>query len=128
MIAAADVLCGWLHGKTLWALHGLTDRELFGAISNELEAFPAERVQCTCLVFAALRQAMSLHRERLVEEFQGEKALICTCFGISEESIVTAINEYGLTKTEEVAEKCRAGSGCGSCRMLIQELIDAENV
>jgi NifU-like protein len=67
---------------------------------------------------------MARYRELRIEEFVGEKALICTCFGVSEQAIIQSIEEYSLTDVEEVAGRCRAGSGCGSCRMLIQELID----
>ena len=126
MIAAADVLCEWLGGKTLSELHGLNDQELIQATREELGAFPDDRTQCAGVVFQALRNAMTLHRERRIEEFQGETALICTCFGVSEESIMTAISDHGFTEVEQVAESCRAGSGCGSCRFLIQELIDMQ--
>ncbi len=124
MIAAGDALCDELKGKTLSDLHGLHDAELMDAISGELGAFPPDRVQCAGVVFEALRHAMSLHRARRIEEFQGEMALICTCFGVSEESIMSAISENALTEVEQVVETCRAGSGCGSCRFLIQELMD----
>ena len=124
MIAAADTLCDWLRGKMLSELHGLGEEELMRTISTELGAFPLDRIQCARVVFEALHGAMSSHRARRIEEFHGEAALICTCFGISEESIVSAISENGFTEVEQVAEKCRAGSGCGSCRFLIQELID----
>ena len=124
-VASADVLCSWLSGKQLTELHGLGDAELAKIISAELGTFPPERRHCDQLVFDALRKAMALYRERRVEEFRGETALICTCFGISEDSIVAAIAANGLTHTEQVADACRAGSGCGSCRMLIQELIDS---
>ncbi len=126
MIAAADTLCGWLSGKSLIDLHGLNDHELTQAICAELGAFPADRTQCALVVFESLRKAMVLHRERRMEEYEGEKALICTCFGVSEESITAAISANGYTEVEEVSETCRAGSGCGSCRMLIQELVDMQ--
>jgi NifU-like protein len=124
MIAAADALCDWLHGKLLSDLHGLNGEEMMSVIGRELGSFPADRKQCANVVFQALRAAMSLHRERRIEEFQGEKALICTCFGVSEETILTAIAENGFTEVEQVSDAYRAGSGCGSCRFLIQELID----
>ncbi len=126
MIAAADTLCEWLSGKALLDLHGLNDDELTQAICVELGAFPADRAQCAGVVFESLRNAMALHRERRIEEYEGEKALICTCFGISEESIIAAISANGYTEVEQVSETCRAGSGCGSCRMLIQELVDMQ--
>jgi len=124
MIAAADVLSEWLREKTLADLHGLAEAELIHIVFETLCTFPADRVQCAEIAFEALRKAMAAYRERRVEEFQGEKALICTCFGVSEETIVTAISENSLSDVDQVVDLCRAGSGCGSCRMLIQELVD----
>lgn len=126
LVAAADVLCGWLGKKKLAELHGLNEQELGGSVFTELGNFPLERVQCAELAFEALRATMALYRQRQIEEFQGEKALICTCFGVSEESVVEAVAANGLTEIEQVVENCRAGSGCGSCRMLIQEIIDSQ--
>lgn len=126
MIAAADTLCEWLGGKTLLDLHGLNDHELTQAICVELGAFPADRAQCALVVFQSLRNAMALYRERRIEEYEGEKALICTCFGVSEEKIIAAISANGYTEVQQVSDACRAGSGCGSCRMLVQELIDMQ--
>jgi NifU-like protein len=102
----------------------LNDNELMKLISTHLGNFPPDRVHCADIVFDALRNAMGRYRERRVEEFLGEKALICTCFGISEDAIIAAISENGFTDVEQVADAYRAGSGCGSCRFLIQELID----
>jgi NifU-like protein involved in Fe-S cluster formation/bacterioferritin-associated ferredoxin len=124
MVAAADVLCDWLKGKTLSEMHGLGDLDLMRAIGDELGVFPDGRHQCATVVFQALRNAMSANRERRIEEFQGEKALICTCFGVAEETLVDAIGQNGFTEVEQVSRAYRAGSGCGSCRFLIQELID----
>jgi NifU-like protein len=127
LIATADVLCEWLAGKMLGELHGLNDDELNAVIEIELGEFPSERVQCAGVVFDALRNAMSRHRESVIHEFQGETALICTCFGVTEETIVEAISSRDYTSVDEVSESHRAGSGCGSCRFLIQELIDAKH-
>jgi NifU-like protein len=125
MIAASDVLCAWLGEKTFADLHGLNESDLMHAVIDELGEFPPDRRQCAEIAFEALRAAMAAYRTRRIEEFQGEKALICTCFGISEETIVTAISDNSITEVDAVADVCRAGSGCGSCRMLIHELIDA---
>jgi NifU-like protein len=126
MVAAADVLCEWLSGKQLAKLHGLNDDELCIVVTEALGKFPANRMQCASAAFDALHKAMSNYREARIAEYEGEKALICTCFGISEDTIVATITEKKLTEVEDVADHVRAGSGCGSCRMLIQELIDAE--
>ncbi|MCB1025889.1 MAG: (2Fe-2S)-binding protein, partial [Acidobacteria bacterium] len=31
----------------------------------------------------------------------------------------------GLTTVEEVGVSCRAGTGCGSCQLLIREILDS---
>ena len=121
MIATAESVTAWLADRKLAELHGLRDEELRETIG----AFPEERVQCMTIVFEALRYSLAEYRARRVEEFRGEKALICTCFGVSEETVVLTIEENALTEIDEVTDICRAGSGCGSCRMLIAELIDA---
>lgn len=128
MIAAADVLCSWLANKPLGALHGLAESELRETICRELGSLPEERRQCATVVFDALRTAMAEYRQDRIVEFRGESALICTCFGVSEETIVEAIATHDLNDLDDVSDVCRAGSGCGSCRMLIQELIDANKL
>ena len=124
MISSADVLCKWLKQKPLTELHGLHESELRHIVAAILGEFVSDRLQCADVVFEALRDAMAEYRRQRIEEFHGEKALICTCFGVSEETIVSAIRTNGLTEVDQVSAICRAGSGCGSCRMLIRELID----
>ncbi|HRI04493.1 MAG TPA: iron-sulfur cluster assembly scaffold protein [Pyrinomonadaceae bacterium] len=125
MIAAADVLAGTLNGKPLRDLHSLDGDELFAAVENKLIPFPAERRQCADVCIEALRATFADLRARRCEEFAGEKALVCTCFGVLEETIASHISERSLKTTDEVAAICNAGDGCGSCRMLIQEMLDA---
>jgi NifU-like protein len=125
MVATADALCEWLTGNSLAELHGLAESELHRMTSESLGDLPTDRNQCAEVTYQALRRAMAAYRDRRIEEFQGERALICTCFGVSEDTIVGVIAKNKLTEVDEVSEICRAGSGCGSCRMLIQELIDS---
>ena len=125
MLAAADVLCDWLRRKSVKDLHGLEADGLMECVTAELLSFPPMRTQCAEIVFEALRYAMRDYRSRRIEEFQGEKALICTCFGATEETIERAIEDQGLREVDEVSDLCRAGSGCGSCRMLIAEMLDS---
>jgi NAD(P)H-nitrite reductase large subunit len=63
-----------------------------------------------------------------IEEWSGEKALICTCFGVSEETIENLVKENSLETIEEVTAACNAGGGCGSCQPLIQEIIDEQTI
>lgn len=128
MIAAADVLAETTAERDLTELHGLESDELIENIENLLGEYPTKRSHCLKTPANALRAAFANYRNRLIEEFRGEKALICTCFGISEDSIEKCIADHQPETAAEVAMLCKAGSGCGSCRMLIQEMIDMARV
>jgi NifU-like protein len=122
LIATADLLAEIVINKQLTNLHGL---ESFKQIIEEkLGNFPAERTHCLNLAFETLQSAFNDFRSRQIEEFSGDKALICTCFGVSEETIEKIISENNCETVEDVADICNAGSGCGSCQPLIQEIID----
>ncbi len=126
MVAAADVLAETLTGKQLSELHSLDQEELTVAIENDLVPFPADRRQCADVCIEALRATFVDLRARRREEFTGEKALVCTCFGVLEETIAAYISKRSLQTVEQVTAICNAGGGCGSCRMLIQEMLDVE--
>jgi bacterioferritin-associated ferredoxin len=130
-VAAADVLTEKILDCRLTDLHGLDKNELKGEIETRLEEFPEHRAHCREMCFDALRAALADFRSFQIEEFAGEKLLICTCFGVSEEEIEKVIEEYQAVSVEEVSDVCNAGTGCGSCQFLIQEMIDiywTENV
>lgn len=124
MIAAADVLAEYLIGRNLTELHSVDESGFTEIVRGRFVDLPGERVQCVHVVLEAIRAALSDYRSYLIEEFRGEKALICTCFSVSEEAIEDYISENAPASVEEVTDACRAGGGCGSCRMLIQEMLD----
>lgn len=123
-VAAAEVLTGKIGGKCLTELHGLDKVEIIAEIEKDIEKFPAGRRHCLEICVDALQNALADFRAFQIEEFAGEKALICTCFGVSEEHIEKVIADNQIETTEQVKEICQAGGGCGSCRFLIQEMID----
>lgn len=123
-IAAAEFLAEKVAGQKLTGLHGLNHAEFLGEIESELGAFSADRRHCAEICFDALEAALMDFRALSIEEFAGEKALICTCFGVSEDTIQNIISEASAETVEEIGATCNAGTGCGSCRFLIQELID----
>lgn len=122
LIAAADLLSEIVTGKELAELHGLENIE--NLINSQLGTFPESRAHCLKLSIETLQAAFNDFRSRQLEEFVGEKALICTCFGVSEETIEKVIADNYCETVEEVSRLCNAGSGCGSCQLLIQEIID----
>jgi len=124
LIAAADALADEMAGVSLAELHSFDKRVLEFAIESELGEFSERRKHCLELATDALQNALADFRRLQIEEFTGEKALICTCFGVSEETIENLIAEKSLATIEEVTDLCSAGGGCGSCQPLIQEIID----
>lgn len=125
MLAAAETACRELEGRSLADLYGLED--LAGAIDSKMGGAPIGRKSCADAVVGACRNAFGDHRSRRVAEFSGQRALVCTCFGVSEDAVLGFIEAERPAAVDEVSAACRAGSGCGSCRMLIQELIDSAN-
>lgn len=123
-VAAASAIAESVAGVRLADLHGLDETGDLNVPGHEIGELPPERVQCAGMAVAALRSALARFREKRVEEFAGEKALICSCFGISEETIENSIITGELRTVSDVAAATNAGSGCGSCRMLIQEMLD----
>lgn len=126
LIAAAETACQLISGKTLTKLDGLNG--FTDLLTEKLDEFPEDRKHCRRLVIDALQSAFRDFRLRQLEEFNGETALICTCFGVSEETIERAVRNGSCATVEEVSEFCRAGSGCGSCQPLIQEIIDGYDI
>ncbi len=124
LIASAEVLTEKIIGKRLVELHGFGKQTLQTEIESELGTFENHRRHCLDLSFDALQNSFADFRARQIEEFVGEKALICTCFGVSEERIEHLIREKSLKTVEEITDVCNAGGGCGSCQPLIQEIID----
>ena len=55
-----------------------------------------------------------------------DQARVCNCNGVCKGEIVAAIRERGLGSTQEVVAVTRAGSGCGSCRPVVSELLAIE--
>ena len=49
--------------------------------------------------------------------------IVCICRNVSRGTIQKAIDE-GCTSVEEVCEKTGAGTACGGCKRLIEEMID----
>lgn len=127
LIAAAETLTEQIIGRKLAELHGLDENFTARQIEDALGDFPPERKHCLHLAMETLQAAFNDFRAAQLNEWTGEKALVCTCFGISEETIENLVTANSLQTVEEVTEKCNAGGGCGSCQPLIQEIIDSPN-
>ena len=81
------------------------------------------RSHCPALACEALIAAIREYSDAARNEWAGDEALICTCFGVSEQTIEREIQAHGLRTIAEVTKACNAGAGCGSCCQLIEEIL-----
>lgn len=116
MAAVAEVVAGSLVGRCLKDLKGSFDAAI--TVSKDRE-------ECLSTTLGAVKAAFADHRRRVVEEFRGEKALVCTCFGVTEDTVDRYVRKKKPESLEQMTDALRAGSGCGSCRMLLQEILDS---
>lgn len=126
-VAAADLLAETMIGRPLTELNGLNTAEtvaLIEALLGDTGDLPVGRRQCVELAVDAFKGTLADHRRGLLVEFTGEKGLVCTCFSVTEEAIIDAIATNGAKSVAAVGEITNAGIGCGSCRMIIREILD----
>jgi NifU-like protein len=94
------------------------------ALLVHLQDVPEERRHCLRMCRDALQSALESYRSLMLEEWHGDEALICTCFGVSETTIEDTIKAGALQTVSEVTRACNAGGGCGSCHPLIEDILD----
>ena len=90
------------------------------AISND--ALPGRNV-CASLAREALVNAIQSYSGSARDEWEGDDALICTCFCVSEQTIEREIHAKNLTTIAQVTAACNAGAGCRSCYSLIEDIL-----
>jgi bacterioferritin-associated ferredoxin len=50
--------------------------------------------------------------------------IVCICWGVPEDRIRQAVSR-GARTSDEVGDACLAGTACGSCRLMIAEIIES---
>jgi assimilatory nitrate reductase catalytic subunit len=53
-------------------------------------------------------------------------AVICSCFGVGRNSICSAIRQHHLTSPQEIGQRLRAGTNCGSCLPELKSLLNEQ--
>ncbi len=124
MVAAAEALCSRLSGQSVESLGGLGGDQLAELQRAELGGIPDDRGHCAATCVTAVKKAFADRRDRRAADPLAAGTLICSCFGIGEAEIRGVIERIGADSVADVTAACNAGGGCGSCQMLIQELID----
>ena len=86
-----------------------------------------ERSVCARLAGEALVNAIQSYSGSARHEWEGDDALICTCFCVSEQTIAREIRANNLTTIAQVTAACSAGGGCRSCYSLIEDILEEVN-
>jgi NifU-like protein len=122
LIAATSVLTEILNDLTI-AEAATLPTLLESIITEQLCEFPLEKQHCATLCRDALGAAITAYRTSSQTEWTGDEALICTCFGVSEQTIEQVIKSASLRTVGQVTGACNAGGGCGSCHPLIEDIL-----
>lgn len=96
-------------------------------VSNEriaefLGGLPKEKMHCSVMGHEALESAIRDFKGLPEPEIDG--TIVCECFHVTDNAILRAMDDSGLTTLEEVTNYLKAGGGCGQCHERIQEIID----
>ncbi len=97
-------------------------------IANYLEGLPQEKMHCSVMGKEALEAAIANYKGIPIRpEEEDDSPLVCTCFAVSRGKILRLIRENHLTSAEQVTNYIKAGGGCGSCLMEIDDLLAQVN-
>lgn len=119
-IASSSALTELVKGITLDQALQISNRD----IAEYLGGLPEEKMHCSVMGQEALEAAIFKYRGIEVEQHEDDDgALICSCFGVSENRIRRVVIENNLTTVEQVTSYVKAGGGCSSCGADIEDLI-----
>ncbi|MCK0526040.1 Fe-S cluster assembly protein NifU [Anaerobiospirillum sp. NML120449] len=120
-IASSSALTEMLIGKSLAEAEKITNQ----MIADYLGGLPAEKMHCSVMGREALDAAIANYHGKTYEHIHDEDGeIICHCFGVGANKIKKVVWENHLTTVEEVTNYTKAGGGCQSCHMRIEEIID----
>ena len=125
LVASASLLIDQVVGKTTGEAASLGQR--LETLNEKLGDLPLERSECPALACEALVSAIRNYSDSARDEWEGDEALICTCFCVSERTIEREIQRNGLQTIAEVTAACNAGAGCRSCYPLIEDILEEVN-
>jgi len=125
LVASASLLTDKIIGRTTGEAAALGQRPelLDGVICGAAK----DRADCVALACEALLSAIATYSGSVRDEWNGDEALICTCFGVSEQTIEREIRAKQLRTIAEVTRECNAGAGCRSCYPLIEDIMEEVN-
>lgn len=119
-IASSSALTEMVKGKTLEEAETITNQE----IADYLGGLPPEKMHCSVMGREALDAAIAHYHGKTYEHAHDDGEIVCHCFGVGVNKIKKVVWENHLTTVEEVTNYTKAGGGCMSCHMRIEEIID----
>lgn len=119
-IASSSALTEMIKGKTLDEASKITNQQ----IADYLDGLPPEKMHCSVMGREALDAAIANYHGKSYEQAHDDGEIVCHCFGVGINKIKKAVWENHLTTVEEVTNYTKAGGGCQSCHMRIEEIID----
>lgn len=122
-IASASALTEMVKGKTIEEAATISNED----IADFLGGLPRAKMHCSVMGREALEAAIADHRgETVVHEEEDEGRIICQCFGIPESKVRRAIRENHLETLEDITNFTKAGGGCQTCHLDLEELLEEE--
>jgi NifU-like protein len=120
-IASSSALTEMIIGKTIEEAAKITNQD----IANYLGGLPEQKMHCSVMGMEALEAALENYRTKKgIKKVIGEKdRIVCECFGVSEKTIIKAIELNNLKTVDEVTHFTKAGGGCGKCKGEIEKII-----
>ena len=119
-IASSSALTEMIIGMTVEEAMKITNRQ----IAEYLGGLPEEKMHCSVMGQEALEAAISSYKGiPIVVHEEDESALVCRCYGISEGRIKRVVIENKLDTAEQVTNYIKAGGGCGTCLVNIDDII-----
>jgi NifU-like protein len=126
LVAASSLLTEQVKGRTT-AEAAVLGQSPKTSVVEQFDGWPPDRNHCAALACDALISAVKQYSDSVREDWMGDEALICTCFGVSERTIENEIKAAGLLTIAEVTRACNAGAGCRSCYSLIEDILGTVN-
>jgi NifU-like protein len=125
LVASASLLIDRILGQTTAEAASLGQHTQ--PITEKLGSLSEGRTDCVTLAGEALVSAIRSYSDSARDDWEGDEALICTCFCVSERTIEREVQTNNLKSIAEVTAACSAGGGCRSCYPLIEDILEEVN-
>ena len=119
-IASSSALTELVKGKTVDEALKITNKDIAAALGG----LPKEKMHCSVMGQEALEAAIKSWRGEKVDSVEhSEGEIVCECFGVTDQQILSAVRENDLKTVEDVTYYTKAGGGCAKCHEKIEALI-----